>query len=32
MAHQAVDTRLSGEDEGGGLDATEETELGLFLG
>jgi hypothetical protein len=32
MAHQAVDTRLSGEDERGGLDATEETELGLFLG
>ena len=32
MAHQAVDTSLSGEDEGGGLDATEETELDLFLG
>jgi hypothetical protein len=31
MAQQAVDARLSGEDEGGGLDATEDTELGLFL-
>lgn len=32
MAHQAVDTKLSGEEEGG-LDATgeTETELGLFL-